>query len=80
MFEATFELLWEHKCPDWFRDSKKCSGIQNSGAFESRKTLSPSSIQTILSASEFHRIMQTATQPLAGYTAGGELHPALKSV
>ncbi len=32
-------------------------------------------IQTILSASEFHRIMLQAAR---GYTAGRELHPALK--
>jgi hypothetical protein len=34
-----------------------------------------SSIQTVLSAPEFHRIMP---KRLAGFTAGGELHPALK--
>lgn len=33
-------------------------------------------IQTILSALEFH---QFSTLALAGYTAGGELHPALKT-
>ena len=35
----------------------------------------PSSIQTILSVSEFHRI---GAYTLADFTAGGESHPALK--
>ena len=35
-------------------------------------------IQTILSASELHRIMLWLTPRLVGFTTGRELHPALK--
>ena len=37
-----------------------------------------SSIQTLLSASELHRIMLWLTPRLVGFTTGRELHPALK--
>ena len=58
---------------------KKCSGIklpehQKIQIYKHNCMIS-SSIQTILSAPESHRI---GHKRLAGFTAGGDLHPALK--
>ncbi len=40
-----------------------------------------SSIQTILSASDFHRISRRLLHlRVAGYTAGRDFHPALKNL
>ena len=59
-----------------FQDGKQANQTKGHPPFAF--TLS-SFIQTILSASEFHRVMlPPERRPLAGCTAGRELHPALK--
>lgn len=47
--------------------------------FLSRRDALSFPIPTVRSAPESHRISKCTTHPLAGCTAGGELHPAPKT-
>ena len=55
-----------------------CKLYLQQGAEKQIEQLSVSFIRTIPSAPESHRISQHPIGVVAGYTAGGELHPALK--
>ena len=55
-----------------------CKLYLQQGAEKQIEQLSVSFIRTIPSALESHQISTCYKQVVAGYTAGGEFHPALK--
>ena len=76
-------LLWQSK-KLWDNNSSQSQYPHSSQPFILLITLwitnfnITSSIQTLLSASELHRIMLWLTPRLVGFTTGRESHPALK--